>query len=804
MRAIYRIARLELSNLFYSPIAWLILILFVFMTAMNFTDVLWAYARSQEFRGGGLSDLSRALFFDVTGRGLWPKISNLLYMIMPLLTMGLISQEFSRGSIKLLFVAPITSRHIVLGKFLGMMMYGLLMFSVLLVYVILGGCWIESFDWAAVLTGLLGLYLLFGTYAAIGLFMSTLTTYPIVAAIYMLALLTFLRFVSGLWQEYTFVRDITYWLALDRRAGTFINGMICSEDFLYFVIMTAMFLGFAILKLQFIRERRSMLSKVGRFLGVFIVAMLLGYVTSRPTLRFYHDSTHTKTNTLTEASQEIVSKLDGGLKMTTYVNLFGSIYNITPAKVMADIARYNSYIRFKPETKMDYVFYYYTDTTDGFFAHRFAGKTLSEAAKEMAKFQGVNAKKYVPLSKVDPDVDLRDEGYRFVVLLERENGEKTFLRVFNDAQRVPFETEISAALKRIGMKLPSVGFLSDHYARTITGDRNRDYSYMVSEKLYRSALINQGFDVVDVKLSRNSQLLDSLDVLVVSEPREPFSEEELDKLYRYVESGKNLIIAGKPRTNSYLAPLMEKLGLRFEPGILVQKQDQIADKNAASMPSARGAGGGPGALGQAEEREYPVSLFLCRATDEAKGLSKLWDDLYIKTNHPEWPYSIVMPEASAVLQVEDKGFRVTPLLVGRDPSSWNELETIDFVNETPLLNLNAGEQAGTKTTMMALERQQAGKEQRIVVIGDADAFSMGEVMANRRGILSINGGLIMSMFEWLSYGELPVDTSRPEPVDNNLTIGAEAAGNVKTMLQWILPVLILLGGVLLLFRRKGK
>ena len=67
-----------------------------------------------------------------------------------------------------------------------------------------------------------------------------------------------------------------------------------------------------------------------------------------------------------------------------------------------------------------------------------------------------------------------------------------------------------------------------------------------------------------------------------------------------------------------------------------------------------------------------------------------------------------MPEASAVLQVEDKGFRVTPLLVGRDPSSWNELETIDFVNETPLLNLNAGEQAGTKTTMMALERQQAG------------------------------------------------------------------------------------------------
>ena len=187
MRAIYRIARLELSNLFYSPVAWLLLVLFVFMTGMTFGEMMESLSRKQEL-GRNLYAISKEIFYN--SRGLWGSVSQWFYLVMPLLTMGLISQEFSRGSIKLLFVAPITSRHIVLGKFLGMMMYGLLMFSVLLVYVILGGCWIESFDWAAVLTGLLGLYLLFGTYAAIGLFMSTLTTYPIVAAIYMLALLT--------------------------------------------------------------------------------------------------------------------------------------------------------------------------------------------------------------------------------------------------------------------------------------------------------------------------------------------------------------------------------------------------------------------------------------------------------------------------------------------------------------------------------------------------------------------------------------------------------------------------------------
>lgn len=163
-----------------------------------------------------------------------------------------------------------------------------------------------------------------------------------------------------------------------------------------------------------------------------------------------------------------------------------------------------------------------------------------------------------------------------------------------------------------------------------------------------------------------------------------------------------------------------------------------------------------------------------------------------------------MPEASAIEQVEDKGFRVIPLLIGRDPSSWNELETIDFVNETPLLNPNVGEQAGQKLRWWLWSVNRQGRSSESWLSGMAMLLVWEEVMASRRGILSINGGLIMSMFEWLSYGELPVDTSRPDPIDNNLTIGAEAAGNVKTILQWILPVLILLGGVLLLFRRKGK
>ncbi|MEI3421726.1 MAG: hypothetical protein V8R91_12105 [Butyricimonas faecihominis] len=74
--------------------------------------------------------------------------------------------------------------------------------------------------------------------------------------------------------------------------------------------------------------------------------------------------------------------------------------------------------------------------------------------------------------------------------------------------------------------------------------------------------------------------------------------------------------------------------------------------------------------------------------------------------------------------------------------------------------------------MLGLKREQAGLQQRIIVLGDADCFSMGE-FSTSRGIRSANGNLIMAMFDWFSYGELPIDVSRPSAIDNTLTIGIE-------------------------------
>ena len=87
--------------------------------------------------------------------------------------------------------------------------------------------------------------------------------------------------------------------------------------------------------------------------------MLIGYFSSRPVFKVFYDATRTKVNTLTPNSQEIVKQLKGGLTITTYTNLLDENYWIAlPGAINTDLERFEKYLRFKPEIKMKYVYYY--------------------------------------------------------------------------------------------------------------------------------------------------------------------------------------------------------------------------------------------------------------------------------------------------------------------------------------------------------------------------------------------------------------------------------------------------------------
>ena len=128
------------------------------------------------------------------------------------------SREYSSGSIKLLYSSPITNRQIILGKYIALMIYAAALMGAIILTIVFAGITVKDLDLGAIASGMLGLYLMACAYCAIGLYMSTITSYQVVAAMGTLAVLAVLNFIGGVGQEIEWVRDVTYWLCISGRA----------------------------------------------------------------------------------------------------------------------------------------------------------------------------------------------------------------------------------------------------------------------------------------------------------------------------------------------------------------------------------------------------------------------------------------------------------------------------------------------------------------------------------------------------------------------------------------------------------
>lgn len=766
MRRIYKIAKAELATLFYSPVAWFILVVFSFQVGMQFVELIGEQAQSNTlgYRWGFMTaNLLGGM------RGLYTTVQQYLYLYMPLLTMSLMSREYSSGSIKLLYASPVTSTHIILGKFFSMMLYGLVLMGVMLVMVLFGSCVIDNFAFGEALSGFLGLYLLLCAYAAIGLFVSSLTSYQVVAGIGTLVILAALNYANQVGQSYEFVRDITYWLCISGRSGEMISGLICSEDVIYFIVVSAMFLALTILRLNSTRQYAPKGVMWGKYLAVIAGTCMTGYLTSRPGMMCFYDTTETKRMTLTPKSQEIMNQLEDGMTITTFVNyLDRDGYIGMPERVNSDKERFKQYLRFKPDIKMEYVYYYDTVANNPWLMNRYPGKNIHEIAEGEAEKAGWDLKRLLTPEEIKKVIDLEPEGNVFVRLVERKNGQKAFLRLFNDMQKFPSEAEMGVTFKRFVMDMPKVGFLTGHGERSITGTRKRDYSLFASAKKFRYSLLNQGFDTEEVSVSGDADIPGYINLLVISDMDKPLDSEEMAKLNKYIERGGNLLIAANAGKQEFMNPLVEPLGVRYLPGVLVQKKVDM----------------------------LPNTMIVNPVEETVKELSYQFEFMWIMRK-----FKVSMVDAAGLDYTTDKGFTVREVLRTDSTGCWNETETRDFINDTVTLNPAAGEVERMYPTALALTRMVGDKEQRIMILGNGDCISNDGVI-EIRGVAVANYPLVTGTFHWFSYGEAPLDVRRPDGTDNKIHLVRQDMPYVKIAFMVVIPVMLLLWGIILWIRRK--
>lgn len=768
----FDIARAELRMLFCSPIAWLILIIFVVLANMVYMD---AFQNLIQTKAAGYDIRTATDILFNSWRGVFTRMIPELYLYIPLLTMGAMSRELSSGSINLLYSSPVRDSQIILGKYLALVIYCFILLSVILLLGLFSLIFVQSAEIGMILSGFLGMFLLMCTYAAIGLFISSMTSYQVVAAIGTLAVLALLNLVGSIGQGIGWVRDITYWLSISDRATDMTKGLIGSNDVIYFIVVSGMFLSLSIVRLRLRRTRKTKIHSIIRYAVVVCLFVGIGYVFSLPKLMTYYDATSTKAMSLTPVSQKIMSQLKGTMTMTTYVNFLDENYALAlPSRVNSDMRRFDRYRRYKPDIKMKYV-YYYDSTPNPQLDVRFPDiPEPEERARIIARSKRYKFDKLKKPEQMRQIIDLSAEENRFVRHIVTKEGNGSFLRIFKDIYKHPSETEISAAMKRLLGNVPVMGFLTGHGERSIKRYGDGDYYMFASSLTFRNALINQGFDTREVFLERGASLPADLTVLVVSDLREPLEQWETDILTDFIDNGGNMILAVEPERKDNIRPIAEKLGIRFGDGIVVRSDDDFAP-----------------------------DVISCLFTPPACEISARFARLNamgarFMVNGSGWiEYDEAVTDAN--------GFAVLPIIAPDSGGCWNELETRNFDDETPELNENAGEKPLCDPAVaMVMMRRIDDRNQSILVLADADCIGNGEFTANRQNIISANYSLILQAAAWVTDGEYPVNTSRPPTQDNDVRISERGAKWAKIFLVGVLPAGLLTLGIIVVVRRTRK
>lgn len=764
MRTILRIMKTELEVLLFSPVAWILLVIFAIQTGVEFCDI-YADQLRRIALGYNLYDLTIFMFGGYGG--IYASILTGLYLYIPLLTMNLVSRELNSGSIKLLYSSPVSNFQIIMGKYLSVVVSGLILVGILLLPTLFTVFTIKSPDIPTILTALLGVYLTICAYGAIGLFMSTTTKYPVVAVVGTLIILSIFNFIGDFGQEYDFVRDITYWLSIRGRSETFLEGMICTTDILYFLLVIVLFISLSIIKLQGERLKLSKLNTTMKYFTLVVVVLVIGYLSSRPTLIAYYDATSTKRNTLTEGSQEVLKEIDSPITMTTYANFLDGTYSTaSPSGRNRDLERFEKYVRFKPDMKINYV-YYYGKTSNERLYERYPNKTEKEIFLEQCEDYNLSPKKFLSEEEVMKLEDISGEYGRLIRVISTEDGRKAYLRTYNDQYVHPFESQITAAFKTLVAKSPMIGFSTGHEERASEDYSDKGYGSFAKNISYRQSLVNQGFKVCDVSLSQ--PIPEQIDVLVIADPRSDFTDTEFVNYKNFIDRGGNLFILGEPKRESHIRPLLSELGLNMSEGIIVSPSEQYLDDIVTSDFA-------------------PVTNEILAYLEPLASKNK----------------SVITPTVGAIEVVADKGFTINNVLVTKANGSWIEKETTDFLNEKSTINEKIGEVEKSNTTMLFMNRKVGEKDQRIFVIGDADCIANLELTTNRAGLDGANFNLIIEVFRVFSYNEYPVETYRMRGADNNVFVPQKAMPLITIFFSWLIPLALLGYGILLLIRRKRK
>jgi len=241
MKNIWAICKKEIKTYFTSPIAYVVITVFLVLIGFFFYSLIWWF-NSQSLQMAQNQYYYQQLNINqMVYSPLFHNISIILLLMIPLLTMRLFSEEKKRQTDELLFTSPISVNQIILGKYFASLFVLLVMLfltGILSVFVFSYG----NPELAPILIGYLGLFLVGAAFMAVGIFFSSLTENQIVSAILTFGALLLFWILN--WASYSagvMWKSVLNYLSFFQHFDDMTRGILDTTDLVYY--LSFIFLG---------------------------------------------------------------------------------------------------------------------------------------------------------------------------------------------------------------------------------------------------------------------------------------------------------------------------------------------------------------------------------------------------------------------------------------------------------------------------------------------------------------------------------------------------------------------------------
>ncbi|MFC1551432.1 Gldg family protein [Candidatus Latescibacterota bacterium] len=493
MKRILPIFRDGLFAYFYSPVAYIVISVFLLITGWFFTSQLFIVNQS-----------SLRMIFSI--------IPFIFIFFIPAITMRLISEERRSGTIELLFTMPITDMEILLGKYfsaLGLLLTALFFTLPFAVTVMILG----EPDIGMMFTGYVGIVLMGAAYIAIGIFASTISKNQVVSFIVSFLIIFFL------WLLNQFLMIIPpalvpffQFLSIDYHFANIARGVIDSRDVIYYLSLIAFMLTLG--KVSMERRKWSRIDVMSIASAVVFTAILV--MVNVIGIRFFVRADLTSANiySLSNGSKEIVSNLEDRVLVKAYFspNLPG---------------KYSEIERYLRDLLEDYRAF-----SRGNLEYEFINPGNEETLREEAQSFQIPPRQFQVVANDKLEVVLGYTGVAFIY-----GDKKETIPMLENIDNL--EYEITSIIKRLSLEQkPKVGLATLGGTPDMNPNEINQTAPGGNNILSLSANLKKNYDIIDVDL--NEPIDTSLDALVVMAPREPFTDWMLFNIDQYMMNGGKL------------------------------------------------------------------------------------------------------------------------------------------------------------------------------------------------------------------------------------------------------------------------